>query len=114
MLIFIVSFNPLFEEVIQEAIASICTDCVVLEPHEALIKICQSQPDVIIIDDTIDPSLCENILVEARGLSKTRTVVINPKHNDMVLINSHRKTLVKMDDLKTAIQGSISDHDMMD
>jgi len=103
MSILIISDNPLFKEVIIETAAQFRTEFIELSPEEALTRICELKPDVIIIDETIAPSFFEGILSEARGLQKTRTIVLNPIHNEILLLDSHRETLKKADDLMEAI-----------
>ena len=51
------------------------------------------------VDDTIAPADFEGILAEARSLQKTRIIVINPINNEIILLDSHRETLKKADDL---------------
>ena len=103
MSILIVSVTPLFKEVIIEAAERFRTEFIELGPEEALTKICELKPDVIIIDEMIAPPDFERLLAEARSLQKARTIVLNPIHNEIILLDSHRATLSKADDLMEAI-----------
>jgi hypothetical protein len=103
MSILIVSTNPLFKEVIVATVDQLQTELIELSPEEALTRICELRPDVIIIDETITPSCFEDLLAEARGLQKTRTIVLNPTQNEIILLDSHRATMRKVDDLIEAI-----------
>jgi chemotaxis response regulator CheB len=99
MSILIVSTNPLFKEVIVATVDTFKTELIELSPAEALTRICELRPDVIIIDETITPSYFEALLAKARGLQKTRTIVLNPTQNEIILLDSRRATLRKVDDL---------------
>jgi chemotaxis response regulator CheB len=103
MLILIVSANPLFKEVINEIITPLQPVTMELSPAEALTRICEIRPDVIIIDDTISPPYFENLLAAARNLQKTRTIVLNPIQNEIILLDSRRTTLKNAGDLMKAI-----------
>ncbi len=106
MLILIVSGNPLFKEVINEIIAHLQADTMELHFEEALTRICEIRPDVIVIDQTIAPPYFEGLLAEARNLQKTRTIVLNPLQNEIILLDSRRAMLSKADDLMKAISSS--------
>ena len=103
MSILIISDNPLFKEVIIATVAQFQTEFVELSPEEALTGICKLRPDVIIIDEMITPPYFEDLLAEARSLEKTRTIVLNPIQNEIILLDSRRATLRKADDLIEAI-----------
>jgi chemotaxis response regulator CheB len=103
MSILIVSTNPLFKEVIIATVAQFQIELIELSPGEALTRICELRPDVIIIDETITPPYFEELLAEARSLHKTRTIVLNPTQNEILLLDSRRATLRKADDLIEAI-----------
>lgn len=103
MSILIVCTNPLFKEVINEIIAHVQSETIELSCEEALTRICELRPDVIIIDETIAPPYFEGLLAEARSLQKTRTIVLNPIQNEITLLDSRRSTLRKVDDLMEAI-----------
>jgi len=103
MSILIISDNPLFKEVIIATVAQFQTEFIELSPGEALNRICELRPDVIIIDEMITPPYFEDLLTEARSLEKTRTIVLNPIQNEIILLDSRRATLRKADDLIEAI-----------
>jgi DNA-binding NarL/FixJ family response regulator len=103
MSILIVSTNPLFKEVIVATVAQFQIELIELSPEEALTRLCTLRPDVIIIDETITPPYFEELLAEARNLHKTRTIVLNPTQNEILLLDSRRATLRKADDLIEAI-----------
>ena len=105
MSILIVSANPLFKEVIIETAAKFRTEFIELSPEKALTGMHALEPEVIIIDETIEPPCFEGLLTEARALQKTRIIVLNPINNEIVLLNSRRETLRKADDLEEAISG---------
>jgi TorA maturation chaperone TorD len=101
--ILIVSANPLLKEILCEATTQIQLEYIELDPGEALSGISVYQPEIIIVDETIERSLLEGILAKARGLQKTRTIVLHPQKNDIILLDSRRATLRKVNDLKAAI-----------
>ncbi len=103
MSILIVSTNPLFKEVIIETVVRCRTEFIELNPEEAQTRICELKPDVIIIDELIAPPYFENLMAEVRSLQKTRTIVLNPVKNEIILMDSRRATLRKADDLMEAI-----------
>ena len=103
MSILIVSANPLFKEVIVETTAKFRSEIIELSPEEALPKICELKPDVIIIDEAIPQPYFEDLLAQSRALDKTRTIVLNPIQNEILLLDSQRATLNKADDLMEAI-----------
>jgi chemotaxis response regulator CheB len=103
MSILVVSTNPLFKEVIIETVAQFQTELIALSPGEALTKINELRPDVIIIDETVRPPSFDNLLAKARSLEKTRIIVLNPAQNEIVLMDSRRATLKKVNDLIEAI-----------
>ena len=103
MSILIVSANPLFKEVIIAAVAQFQTELIALSPGEALTRICELRPEVIIIDETVKPPSFEDLLAKARSLEKTRIVVLNPAQNEIILLDSRRATLKKVNDLIEAI-----------
>jgi chemotaxis response regulator CheB len=80
MSILIVSTNPLFKEVIIATVAQFNIEFIELRnPEESLTKVCELKPDVIIIDETVIAILIsKDLLAEARGLEKTRIIVLNP------------------------------------
>ena len=58
---------------------------------------------MIIIDDTIPALIFDSLLAESRSLEKTRTIVVNPIQNEMILLDSHRETLKNVDEIIEAI-----------
>ena len=106
MLILIVSANRLFKEVINEVITHVQSETMELNYGEALNRICEIRPDVMIVDDTIPAPYFESLLAEARNLRKTRIIVLNPQQNEIVLLDSRRATLRKVDDLMEAISST--------
>jgi chemotaxis response regulator CheB len=104
MLILIVSANPLLKEVINEIVFLVHSETIELNAEEALTRICEINPDVIIIDETIPPSYFEGLLAEARDLQKARIIVLNPIQNDIILLDSHRMTLSKVEDLISTLK----------
>jgi len=105
MSILIVSANPLFQEIINGLITRGQTEIIELNCEEAQARICDLMPEVIIIDETIGPPYFESLLAQARCLQKTRTILLNPIQNEMILLDSRRATLRKSDDLMEVISG---------
>ena len=103
MSILIVSANPLFKEVIIATVGQIQTELTELSPEVALTRISELKPDVIIIDRTIPPPYFEDLLFEARNLQKSRTILLNPSQNEIILLDSYRETLRNVNDLIQAI-----------
>ena len=103
MAILIISTNPLFKEVIAATVVRIQTELIELSPEDALARLCELRPDVIIIDETIMSPYFEDLLIKARSLQKTRTIVLNTIQNEIILLDFRRATLRKADDLIEAI-----------
>jgi len=102
-MIFMVSENPLFREIILESLAQLKDQCIELEPDQALPLLCEMQPEIIIIDKSINPLIYEGLLREARELAKTRTIIVNPQDDEMLLLDTRRTTLKKIEDIMEAI-----------
>jgi hypothetical protein len=73
-------------------------------PEEAHQSIHQSKPDVVILDNNLEVSLIEKILGTARSMENLRIVLVNPKDNDFVIVDSRKSTMGKVEDLIQAIQ----------
>ena len=95
----IISANPLFKEVISNTAAQFQTDFIELSPEEAPLEISINHPELIIVDETIKQRAFEKILSAARGLKKSRIILLNPLHNEIILIESCRTTLTNVADL---------------
>jgi len=106
MLILIVSANPLFKEVINEVLTDLQSEVMELNVEEALNRICEIRPDVMIVDQTIEQPFFEGVLAEARNLQKTRIVVLDPIQNEFIQLDSRRSTMSKVEDLMEAISNS--------
>ena len=91
-MILLISQNPLFREIIRENLAQFKQECLVLDPEEALNELCRREPEIIIIDKSIDPP-CFEMCDAARTLLKTQIMVVNPQKDEIVLLNSRRTTL---------------------
>ena len=105
MSILVVSANPLFKEVIIATVAQLQTELIDLSPEEALAGIRELRPDVIILDEKVKSPAFEALLAEARGLEATHVIVLNTTHNEIILMDSRRATLRKVDDLIETIAG---------
>lgn len=101
--ILIISANPLFREVIQEIIDHLELAILEMKPDEALTSLREVQPDIIILDEAIDTTVFQCILSEARSLSQTRTIIVNPRQNEVVFLDSRKAILSKTDELKDAL-----------
>jgi TorA maturation chaperone TorD len=97
--ILVVSSNPLFKEIIIEAVVHSQTEILELLPEKALELMCDLKPDVIIIDETITKPVFELLLANSRRLQKSRTIVLNPAQNEILLLDSRRTKIRKTDDL---------------
>lgn len=95
----IISANPLFKEVISETAAQFQTEFIELSPEEAPLEISIKNPELIIVDDTINPTAIERILSAARRLEKSHLILLNPSNNEIILLESCRTTLTKVADL---------------
>lgn len=105
MPILIVSDNPLFKEVIIATVAQFQTELIDFSPEEALFGIRELRPDVIILDEKVKSPAFEALLAEARGLEVTHVIVLNTTHNEIILMDSRRATLRRVDDLIETIAG---------
>ena len=106
MPILIVSTNPLFKEIIISTVGQFHVEVIELSPEEALLKVCELSPDVIILDETSMSSHFDDLLAKVRSLQKTRIIMLNPTQNEIILLDSRRATLKKADDLIEAISSS--------
>ena len=88
-MIFLISANPLFREIIRENLAQFKDQCLELEPEKALIALCEMRPEIIII--------------EARELEKALIVLMNPQKDQIMLLDSHKATLKSIDGIVEAI-----------
>ena len=102
-MILLISQNPLFREIIRENLAQFKQECLELDPEEALNELCQREPEIIIIDELIDPPCFEGLLRAARTLLKTQIMVVNPQKDEIVLLDSRRTTLKNIKDFKDEI-----------
>jgi putative dimethyl sulfoxide reductase chaperone len=104
MHILVVSANPLFNEILTETIQS--GDDIKIEytgPDQAVIVIGEAKPDILIVDETIAQSELECILKTCRELPKVRTILLNPRGNDFILVDSSRASIREVGDLMQAI-----------
>jgi len=98
-MILLISTNPLFVEVIREAIPHVNAEYIEFDPDNGLKRIYTDRPDILIVDATIEQKKFEQILSEARRLPKIRTIVLNPQENEVIFLDSRRAILRKVDDL---------------
>ncbi len=106
MLLLLISPNPLFEELILDLITRHeGIDVISESAYRAHKQISQSKPDVIILDSTIDEKILDKILNVARSLKITRILLVDPRSNDFVILDSRRLKLRKADDLIQAVRG---------
>ena len=101
----LVSSNPLFEEVILASIASCeLTGIMSVAPGDVCKSMRHSKPNVVILDNTLEASVVEQILATARSMEIMRIILLNPNDNDFVVVDSHKSTMGKIEDLIQAIQ----------
>ena len=105
MILLLVSSNPLFKEVIVDSITRFeINELISAAPGDAYQSIQQSKPDVVILDNNVESGIIDKILGTARSMENMRIVLVSPRDNDFVIVDSYRSTIGKVEDLIEAIQ----------
>ena len=105
MILLLVSSNPLFKEVIVDSIARFeINEVISAAPGDAYQSIKKLKPDVVILDNNLEAGIIEKILGTARSMENMRIVLVSPRDNDFVIVDSRRSTIGKIEDLIQAIQ----------
>lgn len=96
----IVSTNPLFIEVVSEALTHYFTDGYVLvNPKYIAERLSGHTPGVILIDESMPLDLFSQSLYAARQLPEAHILLINPGSNDCVVLNSYRANITNLEDI---------------
>ena len=105
--ILLISANPLFGEVIAEMLVeTLSTELRVLPPAQAAAQIQRMQPEVLIVDEKTPEIQLEQILSSARSLPRVRILLLNAYSNDLVLLDSYRACMRKVEDLHNMIKST--------
>ncbi len=95
-----VSANPLFVEAISETLASrLELDFIPVVPENALERIRETHPEVILVDEDIPAGMLKKILRQAQRVCKTRLILLNCTGNDFIVLDSYQSTIGNVDDL---------------
>jgi chemotaxis response regulator CheB len=118
MLILLISDNPLFSEVIIEALSSSKNMRIEVAGRDhAHKKIQKLKPEVLILDETLAQENLEKLLKIARDLPRARIILVNTHNNIYIMLDSACGMFQKSDDLIEAvgtggIAGKISNSEM--
>lgn len=98
--IIILSENVLFREILARSLEK-QGQATILSPTPAYATqlIQKNQPEKLIIDETLPPTLLGEILQTALQLPSCKLVFLNPYQNDTVILDPKRKFMRKADDL---------------
>ncbi|MEE4193633.1 MAG: hypothetical protein V2J07_00395, partial [Anaerolineae bacterium] len=98
--IIILSENVLFREILARSLEK-QGQATILSPTPtyATQLIQKNQPEKLIIDETLPPTLLGEILQTALQLPSCKLVFLNPYQNDTVILDPKRKFMRKADDL---------------
>lgn len=95
----IASSNPLFVEVISEALTGYFDDGYVLvNPEYAAERLATAQADVILIDESMPAAWFVQTMQAARRLQNAQILLINPGSNDCVVVNAYRANITNLED----------------
>jgi len=104
MIALIISANPLFMEVIREALATRKgLDVLEVEPGAAIDQIHLLRPEIILFDERLPQPGLEGILSAARSLPATRVLLLSASANEMLVMDSFHATLHSAEDLMQTI-----------
>ncbi len=100
----IISTNPLFIEVIREALSA-RKDLEVLDvdPTAANDRIHLMRPEIILLDERLSQYDMDGILCAARTLPASRVLLLSANANEMVVLDSFHMTLHSAEDLMQTI-----------
>lgn len=95
----IVSSNPLFTEVVSQALVRyLDRGCVLIDPRSTTHGFSEHAPDLILVDDSMAPELLSKTLHAARQLRTSQTVLINPGSNDCQVVRSYFTTIANLEE----------------
>lgn len=103
--------NTLFAEMIAEALAQsdLRLDVRSAKPGKALRLIGTLQPELILLDETIDPAAKETLLHAARQLPNTEVVLMHPQHNTLVHFTVRHSALTSLQDFGKVLNMAASE-----
>jgi DNA-binding NarL/FixJ family response regulator len=105
MAILIISSNPLLVESLSESLSrSLKTTLDSAAPEEALQRIQQTHPHVLLIDEAIPPGLLRQIIKQARRQNKTHFILLDCSSNDFIFLDSYQATFDSVEQLVRSIQ----------
>jgi len=110
MIALIISANPLFMEVIREALAARDgPDALEVDPGTAIDQIHLLRPEIILVDERLPQPSLEGILSAARTLPAARVLLLSASANEMVVMDSFHATLHSAEDLMETIMTKTSE-----
>jgi TorA maturation chaperone TorD len=106
----LVRSEALFTDAIERLLSDFSAlDITILDFQHSCESIPKLQPEVIIVDGCLPVEGVDQILALARDLRECRVIMLNPAQNDFILVNSHKTTIRKVEDLMNAIRGETCD-----
>lgn len=104
MKLVVVSTNPLFAEVLNAALEGQNDfEITVVAPGEFTEILANIEPEVIIVDESLERTECELILAAAREKTSSHIILLNPKDNSACVLDSRRTIIQEIADLRQAI-----------
>ncbi len=105
MAVLIISSNPLLVESLSESLSSsLRTALDSALPEEALQRIQQTHPHILLIDEAIPPGLLREIIKQARRQNKTHFILLDCSSNDFIFLDSYQATFESVEQLVKSIQ----------
>jgi DNA-binding NarL/FixJ family response regulator len=105
MAILIISSNPLLVESLSESLSkSLKTALDSAAPEEALQRIQQTHPQILLVDEAIPPGLLRKIIKQARRQNKTHFILLDCSSNDFIFLDSYQATFDSVEQLVRSIQ----------
>lgn len=98
----IVSDNPLLAEVVKETVAGYACELINLKSTEPLTRLNEIKPDLVILDETANKSVAEG-LISVCHLLACRILLVNLLNNDLVVLDSEKRTVSNIRHLKEAM-----------
>jgi TorA maturation chaperone TorD len=106
----LVRSEALFTDAIERLLSDFSElEITILDFQQGCETIPKLQPEVILVDGCLPTADVDQVLSLARDLRECRVIMLNPARNDFILVNSHKTTIRKVEDLMNAIRGEKSD-----
>lgn len=104
MRLMLLSENRLFTEVLLKALETARALSVQTpKPSEASKQIVETQPEIIVIDETLPIEQVDRFLRIAYSLEACKILLVNPNQNDLLTLSSQRSRIKSAGDLLSAM-----------